>query len=90
MGGANSKAIATDRHAKRIAALIAKGRPPALTDDMDLYFGLSHEIFAAFEGAARHMPPAARPASGLKVLWARSRSSRSSSTQRPRRRTIGR
>jgi hypothetical protein len=47
-----------DRHARSIAAAIAKGRPPALTPDLDLYLESSpREIFVAFEGVARHMPP---------------------------------
>jgi hypothetical protein len=59
MGSARPKASPTDQHARRIAVAVAKGRPPALTADLDLYFESSpHEIFAAFEGAARHMPPA--------------------------------
>jgi hypothetical protein len=59
MASAKPKATTTDRHAKRLAGMIAKGAPPPLTDDLDLYFERSpDEIFAAFDGAARHMPPA--------------------------------
>src|SRR3974390_2333411 len=48
----------TDQHARRIATAIAKGRPPTSTPDLDLYLESSpSEVFAAFEGAARHMPP---------------------------------
>src|SRR5438093_12566355 len=55
------KTSPTDEHAKRIARAIAKGRPPALTPDLDLYLDSSpHEIFAAFKGAASYMPPAGK------------------------------
>jgi hypothetical protein len=38
---------------------IAKGKPPPFNADLDEYCETSpHEIFAAFTGAARHMPPA--------------------------------
>ena len=41
--------------------MIAKGRPPPLTPDLDLYLESSpHEIFAAFEGAVRHVAPAGK------------------------------
>jgi hypothetical protein len=51
----------TDQHAKRIATVIAKGRLPVPTPDLELYFDDSpHEIFAAFEGVARYMPPAGK------------------------------
>ncbi len=53
----------TDRHAKSIATAFAKGRPPARTDEIDLYLeNCPREIFAAFEGAARHLPPAGKDA----------------------------
>lgn len=59
MSRAQPKSSPTDQHARRIAAAIAKGRPPVSTPDLDLYLESSpHEIFAAFEGATRHMPPA--------------------------------
>jgi hypothetical protein len=49
----------TDEHARRIARAIAKGRPPPFSADLDHYCEDSPgEIFAAFAGAARHMPPA--------------------------------
>jgi hypothetical protein len=58
MSRAQLKSSAMDRYARRIAAAIAKGRPPALTPDLDLYLESSpREIFVAFEGVARHMPP---------------------------------
>ena len=58
MSRAQPKSSPMDRHARRIAAAIAKGRPPALTPDLDLYLESSpREIFVAFEGVARHMPP---------------------------------
>lgn len=56
---ARSKLSPTDQHARRIASAIAKGRPPTLSSDIKLYFESSpREIFAAFEGAVCHMPPA--------------------------------
>jgi hypothetical protein len=59
MGRARPKASPTDQHARRIAVAIGKGGPPVITPDLDRYLESSpHEIFAAFEGAARHMPPA--------------------------------
>ena len=49
----------TDEHARRIARAIAKGRPPPFGAGLDRYCEESPgEIFAAFAGAARHMPPA--------------------------------
>ena len=49
----------TDEHARRIARAIAKGKPPPFSADLDRYCQDSPaEIFAAFAGAARHMPPA--------------------------------
>ena len=63
MGRARAKISPTDQHARRIAVAIAKGRPPPFTPDLELYLESSpHEIFAAFEGAARHMPPAGKDA----------------------------
>jgi hypothetical protein len=51
----------TDQHARRIAAAIARGWSPVLTPELDLYLESSpQEIFVAFEGAARHMPPAGK------------------------------
>ena len=61
MSRAQPKSSPTDQHARRIAAAIAKGRRPAHTPDLDLYFESSpHEVFTAFEGVARHMPPAGK------------------------------
>jgi len=58
MSRTQPKSSPMDRHARRIAAAIAKGQPPALTPDLDLYLESSpREIFGAFEGVARHMPP---------------------------------
>jgi hypothetical protein len=58
MSRAQPKPSPTDQHARSIAAAIAKGRPPALTPELDHYLGSSpREIFVAFEGVARHMPP---------------------------------
>jgi hypothetical protein len=59
MARARQKASPTDRHARRIAAAITNGRSPAPTHDLDSYLESSpHEMLAAFEGAARNMPPA--------------------------------
>jgi hypothetical protein len=58
MSRAQRKSAATDKHARRIAIAIGKGRLPPVTEDLDWYCESSpHEIFAAFAGAARHMPP---------------------------------
>jgi hypothetical protein len=51
----------TDDHARRIARAIAQGKPPPFGADLDRYCENSpSEIFAAFAGAARHMPPAGK------------------------------
>jgi hypothetical protein len=51
----------TDEYARRIARAIAKGKPPPFSADLDRYCQDSPgEIFAAFTGAARHMPPAGK------------------------------
>lgn len=61
MSRAQPKSSPTDEHARRIAQAIAKGRPPPLNDALDRYCESSpREIFAAFAGAARHMPPAGK------------------------------
>ncbi|MPZ36581.1 MAG: hypothetical protein GEU95_00715 [Rhizobiales bacterium] len=61
MTRAQPKSSLTDDYARRIARAIAKGRPPPFSDDLDQYCESSpHEIFAAFRGAARHMPPAGK------------------------------
>jgi site-specific recombinase XerD len=38
MNRAEPKSSPTDQHARSIAAAIAKGRPPALTPELDQYF----------------------------------------------------
>jgi len=61
MSRTQQKYTTTDEHARRIAQAIAKGRPPPFNDAFDRYCESSpREIFAAFTGAARHMPPAGR------------------------------
>jgi hypothetical protein len=58
MSRAQPKSSPTDEHARRIAQAIAKGRPPPFDDALDRYCESSpREIFAAFTGATRHMPP---------------------------------
>src|SRR5882762_2615726 len=53
------KSSATDDYARGIARAIAKGRLPPFNADLDQYCERSpRQIFAAFAGAARHMPPA--------------------------------
>lgn len=59
MSRAQPRRSPTDEHAIRIARAIAKGRPPQIGGDLDRYCDSSpREIFAAFAGAACHMPPA--------------------------------
>src|SRR6266567_1246912 len=61
MSRTQPKSSPTDEHARRIAQAIAKGRPPPFNDAFDRYCESSPgEIFAAFTGAARHMPPAGK------------------------------
>src|SRR5712664_3333728 len=61
MSRAQPKSAPTDEHARRIARAIAKGRPPPFDAAFDRYCESSpREIFAAFTGAARHMPPAGK------------------------------
>jgi hypothetical protein len=58
MSRAQPKSSPTDEYARRIARAIVKGRPPPFSADLDRYCEDSpREIFAAFTGAARHMPP---------------------------------
>src|ERR1700716_1761468 len=58
MSRAQPKSPSTDEHARRIARAIAKGHPPPFSDAFDRYCESSpREIFAAFTGLARHMPP---------------------------------
>jgi hypothetical protein len=59
MSRAQPKSSPTEQHARRIGLAIAKGRPPPWSADLDHYCDNSPgEIFAAFAGAALHMPPA--------------------------------
>ncbi|MBV9236994.1 MAG: hypothetical protein JOZ94_14265, partial [Xanthobacteraceae bacterium] len=61
MARTQRKPSSTDQHASQIAAALAKGRPPPFSVELDLYCESSPgEIFTAFAGAARHMPPAGR------------------------------
>jgi hypothetical protein len=58
MSRAEPKSSPIDRYAKQIARAIGKGRPPPFDPALDSYCESSpREIFAAFAGAARHMPP---------------------------------
>jgi hypothetical protein len=64
MSQARAKPSVTDQHAKKIATAIAKGRVPAFSPALDQYLDESpSEIFAAFDGASRHMPPMGTDAS---------------------------
>jgi hypothetical protein len=55
------KSSPTDVYASRIARAIAKGRPPPLSAEVEEYCdSFPREVFAAFAGAARHMPPAGK------------------------------
>jgi hypothetical protein len=59
MGRAHSKLSLTDHYARHLAVALAKGQPPVRSPDLDHYLQSSpREIFAAFAGAACHMPPA--------------------------------
>jgi hypothetical protein len=61
MSRAQQKPTTTDEHARRIAQAIARGRPPPFNDAFDRFCESSpREIFAAFAGLARHMPPAGK------------------------------
>jgi hypothetical protein len=61
MTRAQPKPSSTDDYARLIARAVAKGRLPPFSDDLDRYCESSpREIFAAFAGAARHMPPAGK------------------------------
>jgi len=61
MNRPQTKFSPTDEYARRIGRAIAKGRPPPWSDDLDRYCENSPgEIFVAFAGAARHMPPAGK------------------------------
>jgi hypothetical protein len=53
-----SKSSAIDRHAKMLAVALGKGQLPPLTLEIDIFLDeCPKEIFAAFEGVVRHMPP---------------------------------
>jgi len=59
MSRPQAKQSPIDDHARRIARAIAKGRPPPFSEELERYCETSPgEIFAAFAGAARHLPPA--------------------------------
>jgi hypothetical protein len=59
MSRAQPKPTPTDEHARRIARAIAKGRLPPLTHELERYCeSAPREVFAAFAGVARHLPPA--------------------------------
>jgi hypothetical protein len=61
MSRTQPKSSPTDEHARRLARAIAKGRSPPFNDAFDRYCESSpHEIFAAFAGLVRHMPPAGK------------------------------
>jgi hypothetical protein len=61
MSRAQPKSSPTDEYAKKIAQAIAKGRPPPFSEAFDRYCeSFPGEIFAAFTGAARHMPRAGK------------------------------
>src|SRR3984893_9493027 len=59
MGRPQPRYSTTDEHSRRIQRATSKGRPPPFSAELDRYCENSPgEIFAAFAGAARHMPPA--------------------------------
>jgi hypothetical protein len=61
MARARPKSSSTDDYARLIARAVTKGRPPPFSDDLDRYCeSFPREIFTAFAGAARHMPPAGK------------------------------
>jgi hypothetical protein len=58
MTRAQPKSSPTDEHARLIAQAISKGRPPPFSAAFDQHCeSFPREIFAAFAGVARHMPP---------------------------------
>src|SRR5882724_1356709 len=58
MTRAQTKSSPTDHYARQIARAVSKGRPPPFSVELDEYCDSSpHEVFAAFAGVARHMPP---------------------------------
>jgi hypothetical protein len=61
MTRARLKPSPTDDYARKIARAISKGRPPTFGNEIEEYCeGSPREIFAAFAGMARHMPPAGK------------------------------
>ena len=61
MSRAQPKSSPTEEHARRIAQAIAKGQPPPFSAALDRYCeSCPREIFVAFAGAARQMPPAGK------------------------------
>jgi hypothetical protein len=59
MAKARSKPAGIDEHARTIAKAIAKGGLPQPTPEMEQFLeARSVDIFAAAEGACRHLPPA--------------------------------
>jgi hypothetical protein len=61
MSRAQPKFSPTDEHARRIAQAIAKGQPPPFSAALDRYCeSCPREIFVAFAGLVRHMPPAGK------------------------------
>jgi hypothetical protein len=51
----------TDDFARRIARALDTGRPPPFSNDVDRFCASSpREVFPAFAGLARHMPPAGK------------------------------
>jgi len=61
MSKAQPKPSPTDEYARRIARAIEKGRLPPVNPEFHRYCeNCPREIFAAFTGAARHMPPAGK------------------------------
>jgi hypothetical protein len=58
MAKVRSKPAGVDEHARTIAKAIAKGRFPQLTPEIDEFLEThATDIFAASEGACRHLPP---------------------------------
>ena len=59
MSQTQPKTLPTHDYARKIATAIARGRPPPFTEALARFCDSSPgEIFVAFAGAARHMPPA--------------------------------
>ena len=54
---ARPKSSPTDQYARQIALAIANGRSPHLAPPSISIASSLREIFSAFAGAARHMPP---------------------------------